>query len=137
MLGRHGADRGGRLASSCSAAASACINSGGEKIYPEEVEEALKSHPAVFDALVAGLPDARFGQRVAAVVQLREGAAATPRSSTEHCRERIAGYKVPREIVVVPAILRSPSGKADYRWAQSTLEKESAARELATTPTQS
>ncbi|MFC4603970.1 acyl-CoA synthetase [Rhodococcus kronopolitis] len=103
---------------------SACINSGGEKIYVEEVEEALKSHPAVFDALVAGLPDPRFGQRVAAVVQLREGAAATVEELTEHCRGRIARYKVPREIVEVPAILRSPSGKADYRWAQTTLEKD-------------
>ncbi|MFD7407101.1 acyl-CoA synthetase [Streptomyces sp. NPDC059866] len=98
---------------------SQCINTGGEKVYPEEVEQALKSHPDVYDALVAGVPDARWGSHVAAVVQLREGA---PTPSLEdiqtHCRDRLAGYKIPRQLVVTESIRRSPSGKADYRWAR-------------------
>ncbi|GAA2768119.1 acyl-CoA synthetase [Streptomyces paradoxus] len=98
---------------------SQCINTGGEKVYPEEVEQALKSHPDVYDALVAGVPDPRWGHHVAAVVQLREGAA---RLSLEdirtHCRDRLAGYKLPRRLVITASIQRSPSGKADYRWAR-------------------
>ncbi|MFF4958121.1 acyl-CoA synthetase [Streptomyces sp. NPDC001222] len=98
---------------------SQCINTGGEKVYPEEVEQALKAHPDVYDALVAGVPDATWGNRVAAVVQLREGA---PRLSLEevqaHCRSRLAGYKVPRQLVLTDTVRRSPSGKADYRWAR-------------------
>lgn len=101
---------------------SMCINSGGEKVYPEEVEQALKTHPAVFDALVAGAPDARFGEKVAAVVQIRPGFEdVEPDALSEHCRIHVAGYKIPRSIVLVPAILRSPSGKADYRWAKETV----------------
>ncbi|WP_127784384.1 acyl-CoA synthetase [Rhodococcus sp. X156] len=101
---------------------SGCINTGGEKVFPEEVEEALKNHPAVMDALVAGAPDERFGERVAAVVQLREGAEDTDLDQlVEHCRTLVAGYKIPRSIVVVPQIPRSPSGKADYRWAKATV----------------
>ncbi|GAA5037873.1 acyl-CoA synthetase [Streptomyces siamensis] len=99
---------------------SQCINTGGEKVYPEEVEQALKSHPDVYDALVAGVPDETWGNHVAAVVQLREGA---PRPSLEdiqtHCRTRLAGYKIPRQLVLADTIQRSPSGKADYRWARS------------------
>lgn len=98
---------------------SQCINTGGEKVYPEEVEQALKAHPDVYDALVAGVPDVKWGHHVAAVVQLREGA---DRMSLEalqmHCRTRLAGYKVPRQLVITESIHRSPSGKADYRWAQ-------------------
>ncbi|MEU8586082.1 acyl-CoA synthetase [Streptomyces sp. NPDC048664] len=98
---------------------SQCINTGGEKVYPEEVEQALKSHPDVYDALVAGVPDAKWGNHVAAVVQVREGA---DRPSLEeiqsHCRTQLAGYKVPRQLVIADAIRRSPSGKADYRWAR-------------------
>ncbi|MGQ4375464.1 acyl-CoA synthetase [Streptomyces sp. SAS_267] len=98
---------------------SQCINTGGEKVYPEEVEQALKSHPDVYDALVAGVPDAKWGSHVAAVVQLRVGA---PRPSLDdiqtHCRARLAGYKVPRQLVITHSIQRSPSGKADYRWAR-------------------
>jgi acyl-CoA synthetase (AMP-forming)/AMP-acid ligase II len=98
---------------------SQCINTGGEKVYPEEVEQALKSHPDVYDALVAGVPDPKWGSHVAAVVQLREGA---PRPSLDdiqtHCRARLAGYKVPRQLVITDSIQRSPSGKADYRWAR-------------------
>ncbi|MFF0304226.1 acyl-CoA synthetase [Streptomyces sp. NPDC004562] len=102
---------------------SQCINTGGEKVYPEEVEQALKSHPDVYDALVAGVPDARWGSHVAAVVQVRDGA---PRPSLEdvqtHCRTRLAGYKIPRQLVITDAIRRSPSGKADYRWAREVAE---------------
>ncbi|MEU9101709.1 acyl-CoA synthetase [Streptomyces sp. NPDC048361] len=99
---------------------SQCINTGGEKVYPEEVEQALKSHPDVYDALVAGVPDARWGSHVAAVVQLRDGAAEPTLDDIQtHCRTRIAGYKVPRQLVIAPAIERSPSGKADYRWART------------------
>ena len=101
---------------------SMCINSGGEKVYPEEVEQALKTHPAVFDALVAGAPDTRFGEKVAAVVQVRPGFEdVATESLSEHCRTHVAGYKIPRSIVLVPTILRSPSGKADYRWARETV----------------
>ncbi|WP_392756408.1 acyl-CoA synthetase [Streptomyces sp. LN590] len=99
---------------------SQCINTGGEKVYPEEVEQALKSHPDVYDALVAGVPDERWGNHVAAVVQLREGAAEPSLDEVQaHCRTRLAGYKIPRQLVIAPRIQRSPSGKADYRWARS------------------
>jgi 3-oxocholest-4-en-26-oate---CoA ligase len=94
------------------------INSGGEKIFPEEVEAAVKSHPAVYDAVVVGVPDERWGQRVAAVVQPRPGMTADLESVQAHCRARIAGYKVPRELHVVELMQRSPSGKADYPWAK-------------------
>ncbi len=106
---------------------SQCINTGGEKVYPEEVEQALKAHPDVYDALVAGVPDPRWGHQVAAVVQLRPGA---PRPSLaaiqDHCRTRLAGYKVPRRLVITDAVQRSPSGKADYRWAREVAAAEQA-----------
>lgn len=99
---------------------SQCINSGGEKIYPEEVEQALKAHPDVYDALVAGVPDERWGNRVAAVIQLRPGAAPLDLAGIQHhCRTRLAGYKIPRTVVFTDHIRRSPSGKADYRWAKA------------------
>ena len=96
---------------------SQCINSGGEKIFPEEVEAALKAHPSVFDAIVVGVPDDRWGQRVAAVVQPRPGASPTLDELAVHCREHIAGYKVPKELHLVSEVVRSPSGKPDYPWA--------------------
>jgi acyl-CoA synthetase (AMP-forming)/AMP-acid ligase II len=98
------------------------INSGGEKIVPEEVEQALKSHPAVFDCLVVGVPDDRWGQRVAAVVQFRGDTAASLQELGSHARTHVAGYKVPRELHRVESIVRSPSGKPDYRWAKSLAE---------------
>ncbi|MGW4838034.1 acyl-CoA synthetase [Streptomyces globisporus] len=99
---------------------SQCINTGGEKVYPEEVEQALKSHADVYDALVAGVPDEHWGNRVAAVVQLREGADALTLDAVQaHCRTRLAGYKIPRVLVLADRIQRSPSGKADYRWAKA------------------
>jgi acyl-CoA synthetase (AMP-forming)/AMP-acid ligase II len=99
---------------------SQCINTGGEKVYPEEVEQALKSHPDVYDALVAGVPDEKWGNHVAAVVQLREGAGRPSLEDIQtHCRSHLAGYKIPRQLVITDTIQRSPSGKADYRWARS------------------
>jgi acyl-CoA synthetase (AMP-forming)/AMP-acid ligase II len=98
---------------------SVSINSGGEKIFPEEVEGALKSHPDVFDAIVVGVPDDRFGQRVAAVVQPRDGRSPSLEALDAHVRTKIAGYKVPRELYLVDVIQRQPSGKPDYPWALS------------------
>jgi fatty-acyl-CoA synthase len=106
---------------------SGCINTGGEKVYPEEVEAAVKSHRDVFDVIVVGVPDARFTERVAAIVQPRAGRAPTLEDVAIHCRTTIAGYKVPRELKVVDAIQRTPSGKADYRWAKQQFETERAA----------
>jgi acyl-CoA synthetase (AMP-forming)/AMP-acid ligase II len=95
-----------------------CINSGGEKVFPEEVEVALKSHPSIVDALVVGVPDERWGQRVAAVVQTRPGTEITLAEVDAHCRARVAGYKVPRQLKIVSEVQRQPSGKPDYRWAR-------------------
>lgn len=97
---------------------SVCINTGGEKVYPEEVEAVLKSHPDVFDAVVVGIPDERFVERIAAVVQPRPGAAPTLEDLQEHARAKIAGYKIPRHLVLVDAVTRTPVGKPDYRWAK-------------------
>ncbi|MFE9598094.1 acyl-CoA synthetase [Streptomyces hokutonensis] len=98
---------------------SQCINTGGEKVYPEEVEQALKSHPDVYDALVAGVPDAKWGNHVTAVVELRAGAVRPSLDDIQtHCRSHLAGYKIPRQLVIAETIQRSPSGKADYRWAR-------------------
>src|SRR6201999_1150491 len=80
---------------------SQCINTGGEKVYPEEVEQALKAHPDVYDVLVAGVADAEWGGPVAAVVRVRAGAPASPLEGIQpHCRPRLAGYKVPRQLVI-------------------------------------
>jgi acyl-CoA synthetase (AMP-forming)/AMP-acid ligase II len=98
---------------------SVCINSGGEKIFPEEVEAALKSHPDIVDAVVAGVPDERWGERVAAVLQIRRGAAPPSQEDVAtHLAGRIARYKMPRSIRVVETMERSPSGKPDYNWAR-------------------
>ena len=99
---------------------SVSINSGGEKVYPEEVESVLKGHAEVIDAVVVGVPDERWGERVVAVVQARPGTSPTLESLQAHAREHLARYKLPREIVFVSAITRSPSGKPDYRWAKAT-----------------
>jgi acyl-CoA synthetase (AMP-forming)/AMP-acid ligase II len=101
---------------------SVCINSGGEKIYPEEVEAALKSHAEVFDAVVVGVPDERWGEKVAAVVQPRPGCAPDLEALSEHCRSHVAGYKVPRALHLVESIQRQPSGKPDYPWAKRQAE---------------
>ena len=101
---------------------SICINSGGEKIFPEEVEAVVRSHPAVMDAIVVGAPDERWGQRVAAIVEPRAGHDAPSLESVqEHCRNHVAGYKIPRQIHVVNRVERAPSGKPDYRWANAVV----------------
>lgn len=99
---------------------SVSINSGGEKIFPEEVENALKGHAGVFDAVVVGVPDERWGQTIAAVVHFRDGHEVTLEELQAHARELIAGYKVPRKLVAVEGIVRSPAGKPDYPWATAT-----------------
>ncbi len=93
------------------------INTGGEKVFPEEVEMVLKEVAGVFDAVVVGVPDDRFGERVAAVVARRPGTEVDLDDVDAHCRRRLAAYKVPRRIVVVDEVVRRPSGKADLDWA--------------------
>ncbi len=97
---------------------SVTINSGGEKIFAEEVELALKPHPDVFDCVVTGRPSERWGNEVVAVVHLREGSTATPAELNLEAAKHIARYKLPKHFVFVDKIVRSPSGKADYRWAK-------------------
>ncbi|AVP69786.1 AMP-binding protein [Rhodococcus hoagii] len=97
---------------------SQCINTGGEKVFAEEVEAALHAHPSISDALVVPVPDERMGQRVAAVVAVYPGSdELTLDAVQDHCRKTLAGYKVPRAFVVVDEVKRTPAGKADYRWA--------------------
>jgi len=95
---------------------SQCINTGGEKVFPEEVEEALKTHASVRDAVVVGVPDARFGERICALVEL-DPAAQSPslEDMAGHVRSKLAAYKAPRELVVVDSIGRAPNGKVDYK----------------------
>ena len=104
-----------------------CVNTGGEKVYPEEVEGALKSHADVFDALVIGVPDERLGQRVAALVQARDGHSIDVTVLDAHLRTQIAGYKVPRSVWLVEQIGRTPAGKADYGWARRYVDEQLAA----------
>ncbi|MCR5977619.1 AMP-binding protein [Gordonia jinghuaiqii] len=106
---------------------SQCINSGGEKVYAEEVEATLHAHPAIADALVVPVPDEKYGQRVAAVVKVADGAAEPSLDDIqEHCRETLARYKVPRTVIFVDEVKRTPAGKADYRWAKAAAAQESA-----------
>ena len=106
---------------------SACINTGGEKVYPEEVEEAIKEHPGVADCNVVGLPDERWGQAVAAVVELNttDSEAMDEEALNQHSRRVLAGYKVPKRILLVDFIQRGPNGKPDYGWAREVLEASS------------
>jgi fatty-acyl-CoA synthase len=103
---------------------SVTINSGGEKIFAEEVEHALKLHPAVYDAVVCGRPSDRWGQEVVAIVTLREGARATEKDLSDECTRHIARYKLPKAFLFRDEIVRSPSGKADYRWAKAQAAAE-------------
>jgi acyl-CoA synthetase (AMP-forming)/AMP-acid ligase II len=96
---------------------SSCINTGGEKVYPNEVEVILKSHPGVQDCLVVGVPDDRWGQRVCALVEPRAGRIVRLEELQAHARGALAGYKIPRALCLVERIERHPSGKPDYRWA--------------------
>ncbi len=97
---------------------SVTINSGGEKIFAEEVEQAIISHPAVADVVVAGRPSERWGQEVVAIVQVADGASVTEAEILEEAGRHVARYKLPKAIAFLPHIVRSPSGKADYRWAK-------------------
>jgi len=99
---------------------SVSINTGGEKVYPEEVEALLKGHPSVYDVLVVGVADDRWGERVTAVVQPTRGSTPSLEELDAHCRGQLAGYKIPRSLILVEQVVRSPSGKADYRWAKAT-----------------
>ena len=98
---------------------SLCINTGGEKVFPDEVEAALKGHVDVRDAIVVGVPDKRYGEQVVALVQPRPGCRIDTGALRQYGRDRLTGYKAPKAIVVVDEIVRSPSGKPDYPWAQS------------------
>ena len=95
---------------------SACINTGGEKVYPDEVEAALKTHPDIADAMVVGIPDARFGERVVALIVVVGNK--VPADLDDHVRRQVAGYKTPRQVFPVEAVERFPSGKPDYVWAR-------------------
>ena len=110
---------------------SVCVNTGGEKVYPEEVEEAIKEHPAVEDCNIVGVPDEQWGEAVTAVVSVRPGTDVTEHDIIDSLREKVARYKQPKRIVFVDEIKRSLTGKADYRWA-----REQATNELAPTSTQ-
>lgn len=111
---------------------SQCINTGGEKVYAEEVEATLHGHPAIADALVVPVPDAKYGQRVAAVVKIADGhAEPTLEDIQEHARTELARYKVPRTVVFVDEVKRTPAGKADYKWAKKTAEDSASSSVLA------
>jgi fatty-acyl-CoA synthase len=97
-----------------------CINSGGEKIFAEEVEQALKRHPAVYDVLVTGTPSERWGEQVTAVVALRPGATVTDEELRDAAGAELARYKLPRAFVFVETVKRAPTGKPDYAWAKDT-----------------
>jgi fatty-acyl-CoA synthase len=94
---------------------SACINTGGEKVYPEEVELALRSHPDVSDCVIVGLPDDRWGEMVVALVEGRDGVVLDESDLSSHCRATLAAYKVPKRFLEVESLQRSPAGKADYK----------------------
>jgi fatty-acyl-CoA synthase len=99
-----------------------CINTGGEKVFPEEVEEALKVHPAVEDTLVFGVPDERFGQRIVGVAALAAGVDADPNAILADAKTRLASYKIPKELLVVATVPRAPNGKPDYATAKRMFE---------------
>ena len=97
---------------------SVCINTGGEKVFPEEVEEALKRSPDVLDCLVAGVPDDRFGERIVALVSLTNSATFDEAGLVEFAKEQLSSYKCPRQVFAVDVVKRGPNGKADYKWAK-------------------
>ena len=103
---------------------SVTINSGGEKIFAEEVEAAVKSHPSVADVIVTGRPSERWGQEVVAVVQLADGETLDEAALAGHAEQSLARYKLPKAWIQVPQVRRSPVGKADYRWASSVAAHE-------------
>jgi len=109
---------------------SACINTAGEKVFPEEVEEALKTHPSVEDALAVGLPDDKWGQSVTGVVRLVAGARLDEKALRDHVRNQLAGYKTPKRVVATEAAIRASNGKADYAKAKAIAETAVASEAL-------
>ena len=101
-----------------------CINTAGEKVYPEEVEEAIKRNDDIFDCLVVGLQDDRFGQRVVALASYQDGKEIEEQELIAFTRDHLAGYKLPKQVLFVDEVMRAPNGKANYKWAQETAEKE-------------
>jgi|TARA_B110000438_G_C15821328_1_gene654629 fatty-acyl-CoA synthase len=101
-----------------------CINTAGEKVYPEEVEEAIKRHEDIYDCLVVGLKDDRFGQRIVALASFVDGREIEEQDLISFTREHIAGYKLPKQVLFVDEVMRAPNGKANYKWANETAEKE-------------
>ena len=99
-----------------------CINTAGEKVYPEEVEEAVKRHADIYDCLVVGIDDRRFGQRVVAVASRKEGAMLDEQTLIDFTRAHLAGYKLPKQVLFVEEVQRGPNGKADYKWARQAAE---------------
>jgi fatty-acyl-CoA synthase len=102
---------------------SVCINTGGEKVFPEEVEEAIKLHPAVEDCTVVGVPDEAWGEVIVAVVAVSTGAASDAAELIAAARARLAAFKAPKHVIFVERVVRSPAGKADYRWAKEQAEQ--------------
>ena len=96
-----------------------CINTAGEKVYPEEVEEAIKLSESVYDCLVVGLDDEKFGQRVVAVVSLNKNSDISEQDLTDFTKTKISGYKAPKNILFVDEVKRAPNGKANYKWAKA------------------
>ena len=101
-----------------------CINTAGEKVYPEEVEEAIKRHEDIYDCLVVGLKDDRFGQRIVALASFVDGREIEEQDLISFTRESLAGYKLPKQVLFVDEVMRAPNGKANYKWANETAEKE-------------
>jgi acyl-CoA synthetase (AMP-forming)/AMP-acid ligase II len=102
---------------------SACINTGGEKVYPEEVESELRKHPSVFDCVVLGVPDERFGEQVVALVQVTENHSLDDAEMAAWCRAKLAGYKTPRRFLFVDSLQRSAAGKAHHRELRELAEQ--------------
>ncbi len=100
-----------------------CINTAGEKVYPEEVEEAIKKHPNVYDCLVVGLQDDKYGQRVVAIASLEENSALGEGELIDFTREQLSGYKLPKQILFVEEVMRAPNGKANYKWAKNEAQE--------------
>ena len=101
-----------------------CINTAGEKVYPEEVEEAVKKHPNVYDCLVVGLKDEKFGQRVVALASLETAGLLEEGELIDFTREQLSGYKLPKQVLFVDEVMRAPNGKANYKWAKEEAENK-------------
>ena len=101
-----------------------CINTAGEKVYPEEVEEAVKKHPNVYDCLVVGLKDEKYGQRVVALASLERAGSLEEGELIDFTREQLSGYKLPKQVLFVDEVMRAPNGKANYKWAKEEAENK-------------